>query len=85
MESSGEDAPENIVRGVKLTDGTTMPADAVIIATGGFSYQTTGSTGDGYRFCKEAGLPSRTSGRHWYRSRKRGYVRQMQGLSLKNV
>lgn len=55
MESSGEDAPENIVTGVKLTDGTTMPADAVIIATGGFSYQTTGSTGDGYRFAKEAG------------------------------
>lgn len=49
MESSGEDAPENIVTGVKLTDETTMPADAVIIATGGFSYQTTGSTGDGYR------------------------------------
>ena len=67
MESSGEDAPENIVTGVKLTDGTTMPADAVIIATGGFSYQTTGSTGDGYRFAKE------------------DYVRQMQGLSLKNV
>ena len=45
MESSGEDAPENIVTGVKLTDGTTMPADAVIIATGGFSYQTTGLQG----------------------------------------
>lgn len=52
MESSGEDAPENIVTGVKLTDGTTMPADAVIIATGGFSYQTTGSTGDGYRLTR---------------------------------
>lgn len=67
MESSGEDAPENIVTGVKLTDGTTMPADAVIIATGGFSYQTTGSTGDGYRFAKKQDIPSRTSGRHWYR------------------
>lgn len=28
MESSGEDAPENIVTGVKLTDGTTPPRDA---------------------------------------------------------
>ena len=60
MESSREDAPENIVTGVKLTDETTMPADAVIIATGGFSYQTTGSTGDGYRFAKEAGHPAVT-------------------------
>ncbi len=86
MESSGEDAPENIVTGVKLTDGTTMPADAVIIATGGFSYQTTGSTGDGYRFAKEAGhtvtdiRPSLVPF-----LAKEDYVRQMQGLSLKNV
>ena len=86
MESSGEDAPENIVTGVKLTDETTMPADAVIIATGGFSYQTTGSTGDGYRFAKEAGhtvtdiRPSLVPF-----LAKEDYVRQMQGLSLKNV
>ena len=86
MESSGEDAPENIVTGVKLTDGTTMPADAVIIATGGFSYQTTGSTGDGYRFAKEAGhtvteiRPSLVPF-----NAKEDYVREMQGLSLKNV
>ena len=32
-----------------------IQADDVIVATGGFSYQTTGSTGDGYRFAKEAG------------------------------
>lgn len=76
----------NIVTGVKLTDGTTMPADAVIIATGGFSYQTTGSTGDGYRFAKEAGhtvtdiRPSLVPF-----LAKEDYVRQMQGLSLKNV
>lgn len=86
MESSGEDAPENIVTGVKLTDGTTMPADAVIIATGGFSYQTTGSTGDGYRFAKEAGhtvTDIRPSLVPFFA--KEDYVRQMQGLSLKNV
>ena len=86
VESSGEDAPENIVTGVKLTDGTTMQADAVIIATGGFSYQTTGSTGDGYRFAKEAGhtvtdiRPSLVPF-----LAKEDYVRQMQGFSLKNV
>ena len=31
------------------------PADAVIIATGGLSYPSTGSTGDGHRFAQEAG------------------------------
>ena len=31
-------------------------ADAVIIATGGLSYPSTGSTGDGYRFAEEFGF-----------------------------
>ncbi len=31
-------------------------ADAVILSTGGLSYPSTGSTGDGYRFAGEAGL-----------------------------
>ena len=44
------------ITGVILTDGTFMEGDAVIVATGGFSYQSTGSTGDGYRFAKELGL-----------------------------
>jgi len=30
-------------------------ADAVIVATGGISYPSTGSTGDGYRFAQESG------------------------------
>lgn len=33
-----------------------LAADAVIVATGGKSYPSTGSTGDGYRFAQEAGL-----------------------------
>ena len=33
-----------------------LEADAVIICTGGKSYQTTGSTGDGYRFARAFGL-----------------------------
>lgn len=44
------------ITGVILEDGTFMEGDAVIVATGGFSYQSTGSTGDGYRFAKELGL-----------------------------
>lgn len=74
------------VSGVRLSDGSCMNADAVIVATGGFSYQTTGSTGDGYRFATEAGhgvteiCPSLVP---FYT--KEDYVTQMQGLSLKNV
>ena len=34
-----------------------MPADAVVIATGGCSYASTGSTGDGYRSQKPADIP----------------------------
>ena len=41
-----------MVKGIKLSDKT-VNADAVIVATGGFSYQTTGSDGDGYRFAKD--------------------------------
>lgn len=41
--------------GVRLQDGTTVRGDAVIIATGGLAYPTTGSTGIGYRLAQEAG------------------------------
>jgi predicted Rossmann fold flavoprotein len=41
--------------GVRLQDGSTLRADAVIIATGGLSYPTTGSTGAGYRIASELG------------------------------
>ncbi len=74
------------ITGVILTDGTFMEGDAVIVATGGFSYQSTGSTGDGYRFAKELGLkvtdispslvPLKT---------KEDYIPKLQGLSLKNT
>ena len=43
------------VTGVVLKDGSFLSGDSVIVATGGFSYQATGSTGDGYRFAKEMG------------------------------
>ncbi len=74
------------ITGVILGDGTFMEADAVIVATGGFSYQSTGSTGDGYRFARELGLkvtdiapslvPLKT---------KEDYIPKLQGLSLKNT
>lgn len=72
--------------GVVLADGSTLLADRVILATGGFSYQTTGSTGDGYRFAEQMGhtvtpvLPSLVP---FYA--EESYITAMQGLSLKNV
>ena len=41
--------------GYYLSDGTFFAADAVVVATGGLSYPSTGSTGDGYRFASETG------------------------------
>ena len=83
--------PHHIVKGVELKSGLvdgkkTVMADSVIVATGGFSYQATGSTGDGYRFAREAGhtvteiYPSLVPF-----NCKEAYVKEMQGLALKNV
>ena len=80
-----EDGTKTAV-GVKLKDQTTLMADRVIVATGGFSYQTTGSTGDGYRFARELGhtvtqiTPSLVP---FYV--KETCAARMQGLALKNV
>jgi len=61
-------------------------ADALVIATGGMSYPLTGSTGDGWDFARELGLrvvapratlvPLESSD---------GWLREVQGLSLRNV
>ncbi len=74
------------VAGVRLADGRTFAADNIIIATGGCSYPSTGATGDGYRFAKSLGhtvteqqpslVPFETA---------EDWVRDLQGLSLKNV
>lgn len=75
----------DICKGVIIGKNKIM-ADAVIVATGGMSYQATGSDGDGYRFAKEAGLsvsklypslvPFNIEGER---------IKALQGLSLKNV
>ncbi len=77
---------EKRVTGVELADHTKMHADAVIVATGGISYPSTGATGDGYRMAEESGhkmvsptpalVPMET---------KEPWVRDLQGLSLRNV
>ena len=60
--------------------------DSLIIATGGLSYKSTGSTGDGYRFAKDFGHQTTKT----YPSLvpfdiKEDYCKELQGLSLKNV
>lgn len=74
------------VTGVELADGSIMEGNYILVATGGLSYQSTGSTGDGYRFAEETGhkvtelspslVPLRT---------KESYIPSLQGLSLKNT
>ena len=44
-----------LITGAELTDGTFLSADAVILACGGLSYPSTGSTGDGFRFAEALG------------------------------
>ncbi len=53
-EGQAEDARRRVT-GVATVTGT-YPFDRVIVATGGLSYPGTGSTGDGYRFARDAGL-----------------------------
>ena len=43
------------VGGVRLLNGTPVFAPKVVIATGGLSYPTTGSTGAGYQLARDAG------------------------------
>lgn len=74
------------VEGILLSDGAFIPAGAVIVATGGLSYPSTGSTGDGYRFAKEMGhTVTKLSPSLVPFQIKEEFVREMQGLSLKNV
>ena len=68
------------------TDQQTYPCDEAVVCTGGLSYPSTGSTGDGYRFAKDCGL--------FVTDLKPGlcginlqgtFYKDLQGLSLKNV
>lgn len=71
---------------VVLKDTTTQTVDACIVATGGLSYRSTGSTGDGFRFAENVGhkvtqcfpslVPMET---------KEPWICELQGLSLRNV
>lgn len=74
------------IRGVRLADGCELAADAVIIASGGKSYESTGSTGDGYRFAKQAGHTIRDIHPALVPlTVKEEWCKRLQGLSLRNV
>jgi len=76
---------DGFLKGVN-TDKGAFYSDSVIITTGGCSYSSTGSTGDGYIFAEKTGhkmvevspalVPVNLAG-EWYK--------QLQGLSLRNV
>ena len=72
--------------GVRGTSGREYRADAVLVATGGVSYPTTGSTGDGYKLARQAGhtlvepVPSLVS-----LVSHDPDCKKMMGLALKNV
>ena len=72
--------------GVKTNNGQTYLAERVILATGGASYPTTGSTGDGYELARRLGhtiIPLRPA--LVPLDIKEAWVRDLQGLALKNV
>jgi predicted Rossmann fold flavoprotein len=74
------------VSGVKLSSGEVLPADSVVIATGGVSYSGTGSTGDGYRFAKMLGhTVTDISGSLVPMNCHEGFCTHLSGLTLKNV
>ena len=77
---------DGTVTGVRLASGDTVKADKVIVATGGMSYQTTGSTGDGYDFARKAGqkVTKLTPALVPFEI-KEDFCKQLMGLSLRNV
>lgn len=60
--------------------------DKCIVATGGMSYETTGSTGDGYKFAEKMGhTVSKTYPSLVPFNIKEEICKRLQGLSLKNI
>jgi hypothetical protein len=79
-------ADEGGVKGVYTTGGEFVRASSVVVATGGLSYPSTGSTGDGLKWAKKLGhtvvtprpslVPMET---------REKWVKDLQGLALRNV
>lgn len=79
---------ENRINGVQLENNERIVAPCIIVATGGKTYPSTGSTGDGYRFAKKTGHEVT----HLFPTESplvsdETYIQKkvLQGLSLQNV
>lgn len=73
------------ISGVRIGE-TVEPFEAVILATGGISYPSTGSTGDGYRFAQALGhtiVPPKGSLVPF--ETEETWCESLSGLTLKNV
>lgn len=72
--------------GIMLEDGRKERGNAVILAAGGCSYPSTGSTGDGYRMAESAGHAV-TSLRPALAPLlvEEEFCKELQGLSLRNI
>lgn len=69
-----------------LANGKRFPCEAVVIATGGLSYPSTGSTGDGLAWAKGLGLKTEPTCPSLIPIETReDWPAQLQGLSLRNV
>ena len=74
------------VSGVVTETGGALFADRVIVACGGMSYPSTGSTGDGYRLAAQAGhTVTELSPALCPFEAAEPFVKELQGLSLRNV
>lgn len=77
---------ERRICGVRLVDGTEIKADAVVLATGGLSYPSTGSAGDGYLIAEALGhtrkacVPSLVPF-----TLEESWCAGLQGMTLKNI
>lgn len=77
---------DGTIQGVVLHSGEKIASDRVVLATGGMSYPSTGSSGDGYKMAKKAGhtvtelRPGLTG-----MCVKEDTPKRLQGLTLKNT
>lgn len=85
-EAEGLCVEDGSITGIMVSGGRRCPADKVIVCTGGLSYPSTGSTGDGYRFAEKAGhhVTDLRPALVPFRIRET-WCGKLMGLSLKNV
>lgn len=82
----GLEIEDGEVKGIWL-DKALVRGEGVILATGGLSYPTTGSTGDGHRWAGESGhrIADLSPALVPFEAAEIETVKELQGLSLKNV